>query len=118
MKDIELLFSTTKSFKCFPLRVLFERRYPKTTDTGVSILISVPKKKFKKAVQRNRVKRLIRETYRLNKKILLFSMQEQDYDLLIAFIYIGQEICCFKDLDLAMKNALTTINDGLARCNS
>jgi RNase P protein component len=114
LKDIDLLFESNHSFKNFPLRVLYEKKYPRTSKTGVSVLISVPKKRFKKATDRNRVKRLIREVYRLNKTILLPSQKEADYDLLVAFIYLGQEIFDFSDLQQKMRNALETLKEQLS----
>ena len=96
------------------MRVLYEKKYPRTSKTGVSVLISVPKKRFKKATDRNRVKRLIREVYRLNKTILLPSQKEADYDLLVAFIYLGQEIFDFSDLQQKMRNALETLKEQLS----
>ncbi len=114
LKDIDLLFGSNQSFKNFPLRILYEKKHPRTSKAGVSILISVPKKRFKKAVQRNRVKRLIREAYRLNKNILLPSQKEADYDLLVAFIYLGQEIFSFQELEQVMQKALTTLVEQLS----
>jgi ribonuclease P protein component len=113
LKDIELLFGSSCSFKSFPLRVLYEKKYPRSSKTGVSVLISVPKKKIKKAVQRNRIKRLIRETYRLNKTILTDFQKEAGYDLCVAFIYLGQEIPDFRDLEQTMQNMLMTLKDRL-----
>ena len=114
MKDINLLFESSNSFKSFPLRVLYEKKYPRISSAGVSVLISVPKKRFKKAVDRNHVKRLIREAYRLNKNILLPSQKEADYDLLVAFIYLGQEIFDFSNLQQKMQNALETLKGQLS----
>jgi ribonuclease P protein component len=113
LKDIELLFGSNHSFKVFPLRILFEKKYPRTSGIGVSTLISVPKKKFKKAVQRNRIKRLIREVYRLNKGLLISSQKETDYDLLVGFIYLGQGICDFRELEPIMQNALVILKEKL-----
>ncbi len=100
------------------MRVLYGKKYPRTSKAGVSILISVPKKRFKKAVQRNQVKRLIREAYRLNKSKLLETQMQADYDLLIAFIYLGQEIIDFQDLEQKMQNILETLKEQLPECNS
>jgi len=114
LKDIDLLFASSHSFKNFPLRVLYEKKSPRTSKVGVSILISVPKKRFKKATDRNHVKRLIREAYRLNKSILLPSQKEADYDLLVAFIYLGEEIFDFSILQQKMQKALETLKEQLS----
>lgn len=89
---IELLFSgNAKSFSAFPLRVVFIPVEEKE-DTPASILISVPKKRFKRAVKRNRVKRQIREAYRKNKHELLRVLGGQHMGLHLAFIYLGNEL--------------------------
>ena len=59
---------------------------------GVSILISVPKKRFHDAVDRNRVKRQIREAYRKNKHALVEQVAQSGRGLLVAFIYVSAEI--------------------------
>ena len=63
---IDLLFAKGQSFVAFPLRVVYlpiEEEMP----TRVSFMVSVPKKKFKRAVKRNLIKRRVRETFRVRK---------------------------------------------------
>ena len=68
VKRIEHLFAHGRSFISYPLRVVFvEQTMQDDSSRRVSVFVSVPKKKLKSAVDRNRMKRLIRETYRLNK---------------------------------------------------
>jgi ribonuclease P protein component len=107
-KEIDLLFREGKSFTAYPLRVIYVTRKP-FSGVPVSILVSVPKKRFKRAVKRNRVKRLIREAYRLNKKILWESLACSEQGLLIAFIYIGHKVSNFSAMEEAMKKAMTGI---------
>lgn len=65
----------SRSFSIFPLRVVW---LPvEELDVQASILISVSKRRFKRAVKRNRIKRQIREAYRLNKQILLAPLTEK-----------------------------------------
>lgn len=65
----------SRSFSIFPLRVIW---LPvEELDVQASILISVSKRRFKRAVKRNRIKRQIREAYRLNKQILLAPLTEK-----------------------------------------
>lgn len=78
----ELFLGGHKSYSAYPLRVIFmERQEP-----GVQILISVSKRRFKHAVDRNRVKRQIREAYRLNKHIL-----QPTHGLCLAFLWLSSE---------------------------
>lgn len=89
---IEKLFAgEAKSFSAYPLRLVFipvEEQVP----ASASILISVPKKRFKRAVHRNRVKRQIREAYRKNKHTLLELLEEKEVNVIMAFIYLSDEI--------------------------
>ncbi|MDO4881220.1 MAG: ribonuclease P protein component [Capnocytophaga sp.] len=93
--DIQQLFSEGKSIKNFPLKLLF---FPIEKEI-TQVLISVPKRNLKKSVQRNRVKRLIRESYRLQKSLFL----NEKGTFALAFIYIGKEICSFSQIMETMK---------------
>lgn len=77
------------SFTVFPLRVVYLRE----SSLGVpsSILVSVSKRRFKHAVDRNRIKRQIRESFRLEKDDLNAFLKERGESLAIAFVYLSQE---------------------------
>jgi len=80
-KAIENLFENGKSVMDFPLRAVFCTTKEHNT---AKILVSVPKKHFKRAVWRNYHKRLIRESYRLNKQIVSDFLVDKDYGLNVA----------------------------------
>ena len=83
-KLIQELFSKGSSFYLHPFKVI----YLKSTNSELNqILISVPKSNFKRAADRNAIKRRIREGYRLNKTALT-----SDKNFLIAYIYSAKEI--------------------------
>lgn len=107
-KEIDFLFKNGTYFISYPIRILFCKKDARENDR-FSVLISVPKRKFKRAVQRNRVKRLIRETYRLNKSILWNIPPEKCVGLSIGFIFVGNDIPNFKTVETAMIKALTSI---------
>jgi ribonuclease P protein component len=72
---IDLLFSEGNSVSKFPLRLV----YVENTEENAELIkmgVSVSKKYFKKAVDRNYYKRVLRETYRLNKHLLIDSLQK------------------------------------------
>lgn len=79
-----------------------------------SILISVSKRRFKRAVKRNRVKRQIREAYRKNKQPLLDLLQEKEKNLAIAFIYLSDELISSAVIEEKMKIALARICEKLS----
>ena len=89
---IEKMFAggASRSFSVFPLRAVYmsvDRQ-----EVPASILISVPKKRFKRAVKRNRVKRQIREAYRKNKGGLWQALEEKEQGVAVAFIYLSNEL--------------------------
>ena len=90
-KLITNLFNDGKGFTVFPFKVIwlqssFESKYP------AQILLSVPKKSFKKAVHRNLLKRRIREAYRLNKQLIYSFLSANNIQLCFVLIYLDKEI--------------------------
>ena len=105
---IDLLFAKGQSFVAFPLRVVY-LPVEEESLAPVSILISVPKKKFKRAVKRNLIKRQIREVYRVRKYTLIDPLVEKNSRMLVAFLYLDKEIRSFAEMEKAMTKALTTL---------
>lgn len=89
-KLIEELFSKqSSSFGVYPLRIVWIKAAAPTT-APPQVLISVSKRTFKRAVDRNRLKRLIREAYRLNKYRL--TEQPNGHEIaLLGIIFTGKE---------------------------
>ena len=107
-KIIEKVFAGgSRSFSIFPLRVVW---LPvEELDVWSSILVSVSKRRFKRAVKRNRVKRQIREAYRLNKQPLLDSLSAAQFRVSISFIYLADELVDTSVIESKMKIALARI---------
>ncbi|CAM3599597.1 ribonuclease P protein component [Flavobacterium chungbukense] len=80
---IGLLFSDGKSVSKYPLRLVY-RQAEENSEEGTKIGVSVSKKYFKKAVDRNYFKRVLRETYRLNKHLLLDNL-DQNYSIMLFY---------------------------------
>lgn len=115
-KLIERLFAGgNKSFPTFPLRVVYMCLPSEETDPGASILISVPKKRFKHAVKRNQVKRQVREAYRRNKHILLDALkaQETPAKMIMAFIWLDNHIHTSEEVEYKVKKLLTHISENI-----
>ncbi|MGB0368775.1 MAG: ribonuclease P protein component [Flavobacteriales bacterium] len=104
---IDELFRSGKSFKTYPLRVIYNPL--EESDSTAKLLISVPKKRFGKAVSRNRIKRLIRETYRLNKNDMVEKWQADGKYFALAFVYIGNDIPKYEDLNITVQQILETL---------
>ncbi|MGY3052209.1 ribonuclease P protein component [Pedobacter sp. UYEF25] len=91
-KHLDSLFKNGSSFLLYPIRI----SYLVVTATNlppVQVVISVPKKRYKRAVDRNLIKRRIREGYRLNKTEYLFrNLPASGQTLLLSIQFIGKEI--------------------------
>ena len=92
-KQIEQLFSDGKSFPLSPFRVYY-RLIPIITDSPSNLQFGagVSGKNFKRAVDRNRIKRLTREAYRLQKIQLQEILRQKRLQLNLFFIYTGKEL--------------------------
>jgi len=102
-KLIERLYKERNSVKAFPLRMIFLQT-EHTSKFPSQVGVSVPKRNFKRAVDRNRIKRLMRESYRLQKEIV-YNNIEEPYVFMIS--YIGKEECTYEALFLKMEKLLT-----------
>jgi len=104
-KRITRLFTQGDAFIAYPLRVVYIIE-PIRDKTPSSVLVSVPKKRFKRAVKRNRLKRLMREAYRLNKTSLIEKLEEKQLQVHIAFNYVSDDELDFATVEKKMKLAL------------
>ncbi len=107
------------SMAAFPLRIVYmqmekqegSQQLDGVQQPPVAILVSVPKKRFRHAVDRNRMKRLVREAYRLNKHILWNALQEKNFRLAIAFVCITDTLPTFRSVNKSMRKALIRIGE-------
>lgn len=116
-KLMEKLFGGgSRSMAAFPLRVVYMTIGRKEEDAPVQVLVSVSKRHFKRAVKRNRVKRQIREAYRMNKQPLIEVMQPTpDRALALAFLWQADELYGSQAVDKAMKSLLVRLRERICR---
>lgn len=92
IKLIESLYQNSSSFLCYPYKINWQL-VSVATDSPAKILLSVSKKRFKRAVDRNLLKRRMREGYRLQKQEFLFpTLKENEKQVIFSVTYIGKEI--------------------------
>lgn len=107
---IEQLFHKGSSFHLYPFRVTF--LLSKEILVPAQVLIAVPKKRFKRAVDRNLLKRRIREAYRIHKSKMLYEFLDQQQSKVIFSIqYIGKEIQDYSFIELKLKDTLLKLQD-------
>lgn len=87
-KDIKELFENGSSFFMHPFKILY---LPRNTQEHHQVIFTVSRRTFRKAVDRNLVKRRLREAYRLNKNILPDNTMAK-FSFSIAIIYIGKNV--------------------------
>ena len=109
---IERLFAGgNHSFPAFPIRVVYMWIDPNEHENSpVSMLVSVPKKRFKRAVKRNHVKRQVREAFRLQQYLLADLLNEHpDKRLVLGFIWLDNQLHTTEEIHLKMKRLLLHI---------
>ena len=122
-KLIDTLFRTggSHAMTAFPLKAVYRLIDSKSeasvseemvAASNVQVLISVPKKHFKRAVKRNRVKRQVREAYRKHKSFVTLRVNElTDKQLLIAFIWLSDELIDSVTIEKRVCNLLQRIGE-------
>ena len=86
------------SFAIYPLRVIW-LKIPLDSSFPAQFTVSVPKRKFKIAAHRNRIRRQIKEAYRLNKHILYKYLEEEDMQIAFMILYTGKEAISYQEIE-------------------
>jgi ribonuclease P protein component len=97
-KLIGQLFSKGRSFLVYPFKIVWMFN-PVEGEAPVNVMFAVTKRSFKSAVKRNRMRRLMKEAYRLNKTGLYSSLCNSNRSLVLGVIYLGNELKGFKETE-------------------
>jgi len=106
-KEIDRLFKSGKSSFMYPIKIIFITSTNQLPECKV--LMTAPKRYLKKAVDRNLVKRRLRESYRLNAKDLKNILIKKDISVSIAFIYVSSKIIEYVDIEAIMIKQIAKI---------
>ena len=109
LKKIEALYQNGRLIKVFPLRVLYllEENAPELEASEVfQVLFSAPKRRFKRAHDRNYIKRLMREVLRKNKTALMTTLQQNNKKLVFSLTFVADERPNYQLLEQKLCKAL------------
>lgn len=109
----ELFTGNGRSMTAFPLRVVFMKRTIVDDEPRAAMLVSVPKRYFKHAVDRNRVKRQVREDFRRNKSIITQNLTDDHDAVAMAFVWLTNEKYPSSEVENRMVRLLTRISECL-----
>lgn len=101
------MFASRNAIKVYPMLAIYYEL--KVSEAAVLFGVSVPKRNFKSSVKRNRFKRLIRESYRLNKHLLTEKLEDAGKSYAIMFLYIGKEESTYVKIEGKMKEILNAL---------
>ncbi|WP_410221279.1 ribonuclease P protein component [Pedobacter sp.] len=113
-KSLDLLFKKGSSFLFYPFRVTY-LSVPQSHDFPVQVVINVAKKRYKRAVDRNLIKRLTKEAYRKQKQELLYDhLSIPQTVLLLSVQYVGKEIYSYALFEKKMNGMLKKLIQNMA----
>ena len=112
---IDTLFTAgNKAMSAFPIRVVFMLLPAEEKMPPASILVSVSKRHFKRAVRRNRAKRLIREAYRKNKYLITDILKAQNQRIAIAFLWLSDRLYSAAEVERRVNHLLIRISEHIS----
>ncbi len=112
--QIDRLFTEGKSVSCFPLRAVY-RLCPSEEESDIVVLFSVPKRRLRKAVCRNRVKRQLRDMYRHSRESLRLSLPDSGVELHLAFVFCDVSLWPGQPLSQRFDRIVEKLNERLCQ---
>jgi ribonuclease P protein component len=117
-KQIELLFSKKQSISVYPIRISYLITNGEASNEYLKAGVGSSKRNFKRAVDRNRVKRLLRESFRLHKLPLEQYLTEKQTHLITFFHYYSRTILTQEEqhekMKIAIDKLVALLNETLA----
>lgn len=112
-KEIDELFSKGKGNTHYPVKVIYLVKKSEQNDVGATAMFVVPKKRFKRAVDRNLLRRRMKEAYRLNSLFIEDVSIEKNLKLNMAFLFTSDQIENFATIQKSIQEILNIVKKGL-----
>jgi ribonuclease P protein component len=106
---IQALLKKGRSLSSFPLKIFWIITEDPSQEFPVRVAVSVPRKKFRSAVDRNLLKRRIRESYRQNKHSLYDFLMQSDLKISMVILFLGDEFIPYDRLDSVVKSLFSKL---------
>ena len=112
-KQIDSLFAKGTSITTFPVKVIFSETSVEFVNP-CQVMFVVPKRLFKRAHDRNKTKRRLREAYRLNKTHFYELLNNNNKKVIFSFIYIGKKIASYDEIEKSISTTLKKMTEQLS----
>ncbi|MFA7409268.1 MAG: ribonuclease P protein component [Bacteroidales bacterium] len=117
-RRFDLLLKEGDSFFSYPFRVIYLTNAFQGEPYPAQMAIAVRKKQYKRAVDRNRAKRLCREAYRQQKDLLYHALESQNTTMLILLVYAANEILPFEEINRKISVVINKLIQNLKQSTS
>jgi ribonuclease P protein component len=106
---IQGLLENGRTASSFPLKIYWDISPDRFQKYPARVAISVPKRKIKKAVDRNLMKRRIRESYRMNKDLIYDPLREKGIKIVMIVMYLSDEFVSYDNLNTGLRELLSKL---------
>jgi ribonuclease P protein component len=111
---IQELLKDGQTISGYPFKLFWGQTKDLQQKSPARAAILVPKRKFKRAVDRNLIKRRIREAYRQNKNLIYKPLQNKDLNIILVILFLSDEFISFEKLDSGIRDLLLRLAEKIS----